>query len=279
MGNLISCVGNAADEPFVFTDSHIELYTIEEICYYIYNYIDTMTDDAFDHSLTEWLRGQKGLEEVSGKMERLIDNHNSLKDKVVTLLCACDYYKEKEIRDLIDVMDQLENMSLFERCRQKGNQFLKNGKYKEAEGFLLGVLKSETAKQFTTEECGDILHNLAVIHVHTASYAEAAKEFRDAYERNHNKETLKQYLIALKLSEQKLLYQKELIQLQVEEILEQEVCAELKEKMKEAELLPEYSQLQRLSVMKQQGQVSNYYEAAEAMIEKWKQDYKEEAVG
>ncbi len=279
MGSLILCVGKKAESPFVFPGSHVELYTMEEVCYYIFNYIDTMTKDDFDESLVEWLHGQQGLEEVSVKIERLIHNQNDLKDIVVTLLCACDYYKEQEIRDLIRVIDQLEHMSFYEKCRQKCNRFLENMKYKEAENFLFDVMKSEMAKELSVEEYGDLLHNLAVVHIHTASYTEAAKEFGDAYERNHREETLKQYLTALQLSEQKMLYTKERIRLEVTEELAQEVCDELEQKMKEAEASVEYGQLQRISMMRSKGQISSYYEAVNDMIEKWKQEYKEEAVG
>lgn len=279
MGSLILCTGKRAEVPFVFPGSHRELYTIEELCYFIYNHIDTMTDDMFDRSLVQWLGGQEELREVSWKMERLIDHHNSLKDKVITLLCACDYYREKEIRDLLLVMNQLEAMSFPERCRQKGIRLLEKGRYKEAESFFQKLLKPEAAKQFTPEEYGDILHNLAVVHIHTASYGEAAKEFKASYERNHRRETLRQYLTALKLSEQKSLYEKELVRLEVDKELEQEVSTALEQKGREAKRLPEYVRLQIISDRKRQGQVSGYYESVGAMIEKWKQEYKEEASG
>lgn len=279
MGSLILCVGKKADNAFVFPGSRMELYTIEEICYYIFNYIDTMTENDFDESLVEWLRGQQGLEEVTVKIERLIHNHNSLKDIVVTLLCACDYYKEQEIRDLILVIDQLEKMTFYEKCRQKCNRFLGNAKYKEAEEFLVDILKGDRKKELSEEEYGNLLHNLAVIHIHTASYAEAAKEFCNAYEYNHREESLKQYLTALKLSEQKMVYEKELTRLEVNEQLVQDVRETLEKNMKEAETSFEYAQLQRISMMRSKGQISNYYEAANDMIEKWKQEYKEEAVG
>ncbi len=279
MSSLILCVGKSGDKGFVFPGSSIELYSIEEICYYIWNYIDTMNRSDFDESLVEWLRKQPELEKTAVKIERLIHNQNSLKDIVVTLLCVCDYYKEQEIRELIAVIDQLESMSYYEKCRQKCNRFLENAKYKEAERFVMEVLKSETAKELSEEEYGNLLHNLAVIHIHTASYTEAAKEFRDAYERNHNEETLKQYLTALQLSEQKVLYEKELLRLEVEEAVADSVIISLEQIMKEAEDTFEYGQLQRIAAMRSKGQISKYYDAVTNMIEKWKQEYTEEAVG
>lgn len=279
MGSLILCVGKRIDKSFSFPGSYIELYTIEEICYYIFNYIDTMTRNDFDESLVEWLRGQQGLGEIAVKIERLICNQNSLKDIVVTLLCACDYYKEEDIRSLIQVIDQLENLSFYEKCRQKCNRFLENAKYKEAERFLFEIFKSEDAKSFSVEEYGNLLHNLAVIHIHTASYAEAAKEFCDAYERNHREESLKQYLTALLLSEQKMLYEKERIRLKVSDEVLSNIYKELEQNMKEAESSIEYGQLQRTAMQRNKGQISSYYDTVSTMIEKWKQEYKEEAIG
>ena len=279
MGSLILCVGKKADRAFIFPGSHMELYTIEEVCYYIFNYIDTMVKDDFDEALVEWLRKQIGLEETANKVERLIHNKNSFKDIVVTLLCACDYYKETEIRDLIRIIDRLENMSFYDRCRQKCNRFLGNMKYKEAERFLYDVLKTELAKGLSAEEYGNLLHNLAVVHIHTASYSEAAKEFKEAFECNHKEETLKQYLLALQLSQQNELYEKERIRLGVPEELTEGVSRELEQNMKEAEDSIEYEKLQQIATMRSKGQISNYYDAVSNMIERWKQEYKEETVG
>lgn len=279
MGSLILCIGKGGNRGFTFPGSSIELYSIEELCYYVFNYIDTMSKNDFDEALAEWLYEQPKLKKTAGKVEHLIHNQNSLKDIVVTLLCACDYYKEAEIRGLITVIDQLENMSYYEKCRQKCNRFLEHAKYKEAEHFILEVIKSEAAKELSTEEYGNLLHNLAVIHIHTASYTEAAKEFRDGYERNHNKETLSQYLTALLLSEQNVLYEKELQRLEVGEEIAQSVCKKLEQTMKEAESNSEYGQLQRIAFMKSKGQIGQYYDAVSDLIEKWKTEYKEEAVG
>lgn len=278
MGNLILCAGKRTEQPFVFSGSRIEIYTIEEMCYYIYNYIDTLTEESFDIALAEWLKEQE-LFEVSKKMRHLIVNHNSLKDKAVTLLCACDYYKEEEIRDLLLLMNQLENMSFFERCMRKCGKLFEENKYKEAEAFLSELLGAEYGGQFTVEEYGDFMHNLAVIHIHTASYAEAAKEFLAAYGRNHKEETLKQYLTALLLSGQKKHYQTEAVRLEAEKELLCKIEQELEQNRTEAGQLPEYAQLQRLFEMKNQGQMSQVYEGVRVMIEKWKQEYIEETVG
>lgn len=279
MGSLILCVGKKAEKAFIFPESQIELYTIEEVCYYVFNYIDTMEKEDFDESLVEWLRKQAELEETANKIERLVRNKNSLKDIVVTLLCACDYYKEEEVRSLIRVIDQLEGMSFYDKCRQKCNRFLRNAKYKEAERFLYDVLKTELEKKLSREEYGNLLHNLAVVHVHTASYSEAAKELKEAFERNHREETLKQYLMALQLSGQNELYEKEQIRLEIPKELTDSVRAVLEQNMKEAEESAEYEKLQQIAVMRREGQMSNYYDAVTNTIERWKQEYKEANIG
>ncbi len=275
MGNLILCTGKKASYPFVFKETDIEVYTLEEMCYYIYNHIEAMTDELFDDKLLKWLEEQEQMQQISRKLERLIGRKNSLKDKVVTLLCSCDYYKEEEIRKLIKTMDYLENMPVLERYKRKGIYLLKQGRYKEAEKIFLEILKSKEAKQFTPEEYGNLLHNLAVTHTHTASCAEAAIEFKEAYGRNQNSASLKQYLLALKLSEQEELYQKEISQLEEKEQLEQEIQAEIEKIIKEAEQLSEYVHIRQLVEMKKSGKVSAYYEALNTILEKWKQEYKE----
>ena len=278
MGNLILCTGKKASRPFVFKETDIEVYTLEEMCYYIYNYIETITDELFDNNLLQWLEEQEQMQQVCQKLKHLITCKNSLKDKVVTLLCGCDYYKEDEILLLIKTMDDLENMPVLERYKRKGIYFLKQKRYKEAEKIFLEILNSKEAAEFTPEEYGNVLHNLAVTHTHTASYTEAAIEFKEAYGRNQNSASLLQYLIALKLSEQEVVYQKELSQLQERKVLEKEIQEKLEKARNEVEELSEYMHVRKLVEMKKSGKVSAYYEALNIILEKWKQEYKE-AVG
>ncbi len=199
---FILCKGELAKEPYRIPVSEVPVYSLEELCYYIYNNIYTVTEEFFDERLVVWLREQAGCETLAKKMHVLTKRHNDLKDLVVTLLCACDYYKEEEIIRLVTVMDKISNLPVHEKNKIKADNYLHAGKYGKSLQEYRKLLYGSMADRFTTEEYGDLLHNQAIALFHVSSFAEAARGFKEAYARNHKEQSLNQYLYALLINGQ-----------------------------------------------------------------------------
>lgn len=72
------------------------------------------------------------MEETADKLDRMREDHNNLKDIVVTLCCSCDYYTESEINELIVIMDQTQNVPMRGRQKIKADTYLKSGSLERA---------------------------------------------------------------------------------------------------------------------------------------------------
>lgn len=206
---FILCKGDLAKEPYIVPVSEVPVYSLEELCYYIYNHIYSVTEEFFDERLARWLKEQVHYDSLAKKMKVLIERKNDLKDLVVTLLCSCDYYKEEEIMKLVEVMDRIKNLPSHEKNKIKADNYLRAGKYGKSLQEYKQLLCSASADQFTPEEYGDLLHNQAIALFYVSSFHEAAKGFKEAYARNHREQSLNQYLYTLLLEEQDELFVKE----------------------------------------------------------------------
>ena len=58
MGKFIFCIGNKAKLPYTFRSTGISVYTMEELCYYLYHNIDTLEEDLADIQLVNWIRSE-----------------------------------------------------------------------------------------------------------------------------------------------------------------------------------------------------------------------------
>lgn len=206
---FILCKGDLAKEPYVIPVSGVSVYSLEELCYYIYNNIYSVTEEFFDSRLAVWLREQVHEEGTAQKMRVLIERHNSLTDLVVTLLCSCDYYKEDEVRKLVEVMDAIANLPPHKKNKIKADNYLKAGRYGKSLQEYKKLLYGKQAEEFTTEEYGDLLHNQAIALYYVSSFHEAAQGFKEAYARNQRKESLVHYLYVLLLDGEEELFDKE----------------------------------------------------------------------
>lgn len=196
---FILCKGELAKEPYIVPVSEVPVYSLEELCYYMYNNIYSVTEEFFDEKLAIWLHEQVKADSLAQKMNVLIHKHNDLKDLVVTLLCSCDYYKEDEVVKIVEVMDRIENLPPHRKNKIKADNYLHAGKYGRSLQVYKKLLNGGLASEFTTEEYGDVLHNEAIALFHVSSFQEAARGFKEAYARNQNTQSLDHYLYVLLL--------------------------------------------------------------------------------
>lgn len=274
MGKLILCSGKYADNAYEFTLTKRKIYSIEELCYFLYNNIYLVSEDFFDYSLCNWLLEELDMPDIAGKLKSLIMNRNSIKDIVVSILCSADYYSEKEIKDLIDIMNQIERMPYIKKRKRKADNYLTYGQYAKAEIEYESILEASEAAVFTNEEYGDILHNLGVVKAIIVSTSEAARYFHMAYIRNQNAETLYQYLYALLLSKNEDEYKSACQEYQISSDMKDQIEEKILEKELEALDLPSYKRIEKLEEMKKDGRITIFYQDMKDTIHDFKEEYK-----
>jgi len=272
MGRIILCTSVQAKNPYVLPVSETKIYTIEELCYYVYHNIYEITVDYFGESLVKWLREELGLTMVAKKLQVMMDNEADLKDRVITLMCSCDYYSEEDIKALLHIISDMENMPFHGRMKIKADYLLKYGKYVLAKREYDRLLNGGYAVNLSPQEYGNILHNRSMACFYTGAYGEAVEGFRDAYSRNNNKKTLKHYLYALLLNSEKAKYESELVRYNVSSEEADEIVEVLSTAFEEAEKSEEYKEVIKI---KKYAQSTEAYDYAGKKLETWKSRYRE----
>ncbi len=126
----------------------------------------------------------------------------------------------------------------------------------------------------TDDEYAGILHNMALVQVRNGLFVQAAEGFLEAYECNKNKESLKHYMYALKLSKQEDTYNKALQTIKADRIFVEELENELYYVSEGEEKSRDYLEVQRIKQLFQEGRVSEYEQMIDDMIERLKNIYR-----
>lgn len=208
---FIYCAGTVAKNPYEMPYTKQKVYSIEELCYYLYHNIYSINEEFFQPSLADWLRDEVNQKELAEKISHMLSDNPKLKDLVVTIFCGCDYYNEEEIRKLIVVMDGIANLPLYKKKKIKADNYLRAGHYAKSLLEYRKLLHGSFAVNFTTEEYGDILHNQGIAHFYTSSFEEAERDFKEAYVRNNKKVSLQHYLWLLLMQEKEQEFEAEAI--------------------------------------------------------------------
>ncbi len=208
---FILCDGRLAERPYKMPVTRQNIYSLEELCYYIYHNIYTITEDFFQESLADWLREETGHPALAKKVHNMLGSDMKLKDMVVTILCGCDFYRESEIRSLVMVMDEIANLPIHKKIKIRADNYLRSGRCGRSLLEYRRLLQGSLAMNFSTEEYGDILHNQGIAHFYACSFAEAERDFKEAYARNNKKVSLRHYLWVLLMQEKEELFESEAV--------------------------------------------------------------------
>ena len=73
MSKIILCSNKVAETPFTFLNTKVEIYTYEELCFYIYNNTMLISKSSLSEKLFNWIRVELGMEELADKLFGMIN--------------------------------------------------------------------------------------------------------------------------------------------------------------------------------------------------------------
>ena len=269
MSKLILCSGARTTRPYGFSSSGIRVYSMEELCYYLYHHVYLIEEEIFQDDLIDWIQTELKLPDRAEKLRKLKERKADAKTMVTVVLCSADYYTEYEIKSLLKVLDEIAAMPRIKKSCLRAKHYLDKQQYREASAEYEKLLTAAQAKEFTPEEYGDLLHNLAVTRLHTVGFGAAVQLFEQAYVRNRREETLRQFLSVLKILGWEEQYQEKLEEYQVEEVLCISLEEALDDRFQEAAVCSAMEVLNDLKQKKVQGLMEDYYRRADEMLEDW----------
>lgn len=267
MAGLILCRSRHSDRPYYISNMAINIYSIEELCYYIYNNIYLVGTDLFDDGLVDYIESELGEEELARQLEFLVSQNAGLSELVITTLRYVDYYSEAEIATIRDVIDRLDTQNVSERLKARADNFLANKRYNSAIHNYEAIVYAKKDPEQNDVFYGNVWHNMGVAYTGMFAFYEAAKCFSEAYRLNCNDSSYKAALAASCMDRGARLEDEE-------DELMYVTCREIETLMDHAPEEPEYAGLKKAFIYKVNGQIAEYYEALDRVIEEWKNSYR-----
>ncbi len=274
MGKFILCAGVLAREPYCFSLTNTNVYSLEELGYYLYHNINAVTMETFDQKFFQWVDMELKRPDLAEKWMDIKNRSQDIKDITVSILCATDYFTKLEIESFIKTVDQINDMPLINRQKLKADMRLRYQDYDQALKGYRAVISSEQAQELSAKDYGNVLHNMAVIHVKMKLFEQAQREFLQAYSLNENEESLREYFYLLKLQKKEKEFMHGVLDYDLSEEKMLEYTQELDAILEDAENTPQYKKILELPELKKAGKVGDYYYAIDTMIFGWKQKYK-----
>lgn len=197
MGELILCYGRIAAMPYYIENASLNIYSLEELCYYLDKYPDRLEEDFFCRELFTWIEQELKLQELAEGLRECRKSHAKPADMVEKVMHAAGYLTEKESCRLLEQLKELEGKDEFERKRIRADRCVRNQRYAEAVLEYRRLIRLAEAEGIGEEEAGQIWHNMGVACANMFLYEQAAECFEQAYACNNQPESLLEMYLAM----------------------------------------------------------------------------------
>lgn len=281
MSGMILCRSEYSKRPYYIAGAAANVYSIEEICYFLYHDIYLVGADFFCEELFSFIEKDIKEPELARRLRFLSEQRAGLSELVLTVLRYVDFYTEEEIRQLGNLIERLDTQNVWERLKARADNYLSNRRYNSAIRSYEDIVYGKHDGMLGEAFYGNVWHNMGVAYARRFDFTEACGCFRHALELNHNEETQKAYHTAVLLSRQKSeAAAKEPGQDSEdgEEDEEDELMyvagRELETYMDNAVNTESYRCVAEVLQCKKDKRVGEYYSGVERLIAQWQEEYR-----
>lgn len=274
MTELLLCADEIASLPYYVEDLSLNLYSIEELAYYISNNIYILDKGFMNEELIGWIEKELKMIKLAGRLRDIMRAKGLLSDFIQCILEDSGYCTKEEIQEVLFVIRELEEKSEFECNKIRADRLMENEKYIASIYEYKQLLKMDEAALENPVLIGNIWHNLGVAYARLFLFEEAVKCFRNAYEKNEKKESLKECLYCFRcmrddMSFIKVALENKLSDEEMQAIRDEVSLASRNENTKVFE-----ERLEQIAQLNDYKSKAEYTEAITEIILNWKDDYR-----
>lgn len=273
MGRVILCTGRYATTPYCFDKLGIRVWSAEELCCCLYENAFLLDEEIVSARLVEWLDKECSLSELAKELYPLVNQKESLTAFVFKILEFIGFYDGEALTQVSQTLQSGASLSDYEKKKKQGDFFVQNQKYGKALMEYERLLSELPGQE--QELRAEILHNKGVAFAGLFLFEEAATQFLEAYHTRQEPAYYRDYLAAKRMlydDEEYISFVAELpdaydaslqLEREVDQILNDWECS------------TDFSNLEALFGLREEGSRTLYYEETEMRLQSLKEHYRE----
>ena len=195
MARVILCETTPATTSYIFPNTKIEVFSYEELCYYIYNNIALISEEYFGVMMFNWIENELKLPKLADKLRVIKEKDTTdLTDLLTAILTYKEFYTVEEVKEFIFKMERMRGLSKVQFRKMQADGYLRYHKFLKAAAIYDEILEqNEDLKN--DELLGAIYHNKGVAYAHNFELKDAMESYLKAYKLTKNTQSIYEYLL------------------------------------------------------------------------------------
>ncbi|MCD8155655.1 MAG: hypothetical protein LUF78_13410 [Clostridiales bacterium] len=195
MSGYILCQTKRAEKPYYIQNIRTNIYSMEELCYYLRGNLYLVDDTIMNEELCAWLEEELELKSLAAKLRPAIGRFTNMEDLLYPVFKEINYLTYEEMRALNGEILRMKGESPPVIGKHRGDSLMENGMLVDAIHVYEGLLEEETARA-PGELTERIWHNLGCAYSYLFQMEKAQDCFYQAYQVRESQEELTAYLLS-----------------------------------------------------------------------------------
>lgn len=180
-----------ADIPYEVEELDLRLYTKEEVCYFIYNYLPLISESFMSDGFLHFLDEELGMKDTVEKIRKLCASGQDQDTLLLTILFDVGYYSEPEITEFQQRLISRKRKTGFEKLFEKGQALQKMKRYQGALRAYHAILHRKKDARITPDFLQKVYLEMANSYGFSGAYEEAIDCFKILYDETKKEKYLK----------------------------------------------------------------------------------------
>lgn len=132
MSYVIFCKGKPGDKPYIIEDLKLRLFSIEELCYYIYSNVSLCDLELLKPELAAWIERQWGLPDLAESIRVVLQKDPRAERVAAQIFAYTDFLIKQEREAVCERIRKYSQLGIYERRKMRGDYYYLDGKFREA---------------------------------------------------------------------------------------------------------------------------------------------------
>lgn len=269
MSMLILCQKKTAQVPFSLENAAVRIFTLEEVCYFIRENMDLAQKEFMREEFLIWLTKELCMPSLAQRLE-LYWRRKNVDLFMESLLKASGYLTQDEIKEVCHGIHEIQNLTPIQYEKIMADRLVQNGMYAAAVQKYRTILTLEEIRREKPSFKGKVWNNLGTAYSRMFLFEEAMLCYEQAENYLELTEFHREYWVAGYFAYGEKEVYRRMLQKQIPE---KEIKQFLMHMQAKEEAKEEDEELFALEQSRQSGEINEFYQNADRILQKWKERY------
>ncbi len=214
------CTSKTAERPFFIRSIGTKIYSIEELCWFLYHNLCLIDQNIASPDLAAWVRDELGLKSLAKKLSDALERPDrDVSYFVLPVFQEIGYLPPGDTRRVREELTRVQVQPEEERTKTRADYLVKGGRLQAATFLYRKILENRSEGKLGAPFYASVWNNLGCAFARQFCFREAADAFLNGWKMSQSRELMRKYVSTLPLFLTEEEYRQKLVEFGADSVL------------------------------------------------------------